>query len=305
MNPQTKISVEGDVPDSNGTSIQLFNRAGGNSNRWALGTGGTWIDSDAFSIGDSNTYRLTINGNGNVGIETIHPEARLHVHGGSVGLITAGVKLSHPLGSKAYQLMPGIPGASETGFSIYDPSGGYDRGNLFVINPDGNIGIGTQYPAAKLHVAGMVRTNVLQITGGSDLSEKFEVANPQGRIKPGMLVAIDPKTPGKLIVSTRAYDRRVAGVISGAGGVEPGMLMGQSGTLADGDHPVALAGRVYVWADTSNGPIAPGDLLTTSSVAGHAMKITDHRKAQGAIIGKAMTELRQGRGLVLTLVSLQ
>jgi len=35
------------------------------------------------------------------------------------------------------------------------------------------------------------------------------------------------------------------------------------------------------------------------------MKVTDYRKAQGASIGKAMTELREGRGLVLTLVTLQ
>jgi hypothetical protein len=35
------------------------------------------------------------------------------------------------------------------------------------------------------------------------------------------------------------------------------------------------------------------------------MKVTDHAKAQGAIIGKAMTALAEGRGLVLVLVTLQ
>jgi hypothetical protein len=174
-----------------------------------------------------------------------------------------------------------------------------------VINHNGNVGVGTLNPTAKLEVAGMTKTNVLQIVGGADFSEKFEVANAQSHIKPGMVVAIDPKNPGKLAVSGQPYDRRVAGVISGAGGVQPGMLMGQTGTLADGDQPIALTGRVYVWADTSNGPITPGDLLTTSNKPGHAMKVTDYRKAQGATIGKAMTELRQGRGLVLTLVTLQ
>src|SRR5262249_42370194 len=107
------------------------------------------------------------------------------------------------------------------------------------------------------------------------------------------VVAIDAENPGKLVVSTQAYDRRVAGILSGAGGVQPGMMMGQSGTRADGDHPVALTGRVYVWADASNGPITPGDLLTTSNVPGHAMKVTDYSKAPGATIGKAMTGLTQ------------
>ena len=84
------------------------------------------------------------------------------------------------------------------------------------------------------------------------------------------------------------------------------MLMGQPGTIAAGEHPVALSGRVYVRADASNGSIHPGDLLTTSSVRGHAMKVEDHPRAQGAIIGKAMTALKTGEtGLVLVLVSLQ
>ena len=32
--------------------------------------------------------------------------------------------------------------------------------------------------------------------------------------------------------------------ISGAGGVNTGMTMGQPGTLANGEHPIALSGRV-------------------------------------------------------------
>ena len=161
------------------------------------------------------------------------------------------------------------------------------------------------YFDGKVQVNGNMAARVVQITGGSDLSEKFEVRRGKTEIEPGMVVAIDPTSPGKLEVSAKAYDRRVVGILSGAGGVAPGMLMGQAGTLADGDHAVALSGRVYVWADASNGPISAGDLLTTSSHPGHAMKVKDHGKAQGAILGKAMTGLSKGRGLVLVLVTLQ
>jgi hypothetical protein len=83
------------------------------------------------------------------------------------------------------------------------------------------------------------------------------------------------------------------------------MMMGQMGTKADGKHPVALTGRVYVLAEASKGAIHPGDLLTTSSTPGHAMKVANHGKAQGAILGKAMTGLSEGKGMVLVLVSLQ
>ena len=69
--------------------------------------------------------------------------------------------------------------------------------------------------------------------------------------------------------------------------------------------PLALSGRVYCRVDASIESIHPGDLLTSSDTPGHAMKVTDYVRAQGAIIGKAMTGLKQGRGLVLVLASLQ
>ncbi len=153
--------------------------------------------------------------------------------------------------------------------------------------------------------SGRIITGVLQITGGGDLSEQFNVNATDAAPGPGMVVCIDPQNAGELVVSQEAYDRTVAGVISGAGGVRPGMLMGQRGSEADGEHPVALTGRVYVWADASAGPIEPGDMLTTAEVPGHAMKVTDFGKAQGAILGKAMSSLASGKGLVLVLVSLQ
>jgi hypothetical protein len=152
---------------------------------------------------------------------------------------------------------------------------------------------------------GWTAVTVLQITGGADLSEQFQVGKTDGEPQPGMVVSIDPANPGELVVSRTAYDRTVAGVISGAGGVKPGMLMAQEDSITDGDHPVALTGRVYVWCDASEHPIEPGDLLTTSDLPGHAMKVIDHAKAQGAIIGKAMTRLAEGKGLVLVLISLQ
>jgi len=82
--------------------------------------------------------------------------------------------------------------------------------------------------------------------------------------------------------------------------------MGQRGSVADGKHPVALTGRVYCWVDAdANGAIEPGDMLTTSATPGHGMKVTDHTRAVGAIVGKAMTGLEKGKGLVLVLVNLQ
>ncbi|MBN1811337.1 MAG: hypothetical protein JXA14_05845, partial [Anaerolineae bacterium] len=118
-------------------------------------------------------------------------------------------------------------------------------------------------------------------------------------------VAIDPEHAGQLRLADRPYDRMVAGVISGAGGLNPGLVMQQPEIVQGETVPVALCGRVYVWADASYGAIQIGDLLTTSATLGFAMRVSDHQQAQGAILGKAMSRLEDGAGLVLILVTLQ
>ncbi len=67
--------------------------------------------------------------------------------------------------------------------------------------------------------------------------------------------------------------------------------------------PTLIAGLVLLAG--LNGPIKPGDRLTTSTRPGYAMKVTDPIRAQGAILGKAMTPLIGDDGLVLVLVTLQ
>jgi hypothetical protein len=121
-----------------------------------------------------------------------------------------------------------------------------------------------------------------------------------------MVVVIDAAHPGDLRLADQPYDGKVAGVISGANNLAPGMVMSAQGQdKADGKHPVAMTGRVWVYVDASFGAVEPGDLLTTSATPGHAMLASDHGRAFGAVIGKAMTELKEGKGLVLVLVNLQ
>jgi hypothetical protein len=144
----------------------------------------------------------------------------------------------------------------------------------------------------------------ITINGGSDLAEPFQISTADQKVAEGAVVVIDEENPGRLKLSDHPYDTRVAGVVSGANGINPGIQMQQQGLLEGGKN-VALTGRVYVQADTTNGTIKPGDLLTTSNTPGRAMRVSDHFKAQGAILGKAMSGLKDGRGMVLVLVTLQ
>ncbi|HSQ75374.1 MAG TPA: hypothetical protein VLT13_07440 [Bacteroidota bacterium] len=189
-------------------------------------------------------------------------------------------------------------------FEVSSTSAAPTEGNGLTIRENGYVGIGTVTPDQKLRVMGTVKCETLTLTGGGDIAEPFDV-DPASSVRPGMILAIDPAVPGKLKVADRAYDSRVAGVVSGAGGVVPGVLMSQEGSVADGKYPVALTGRVYCLADASDGAIRAGDLLTTSDLPGHAMKVTDRSRAYGAILGKAMSGLDDGQGLVLVLVTLQ
>ncbi|MCI0392467.1 MAG: hypothetical protein MOB07_27360 [Acidobacteria bacterium] len=296
------------VQTSGGTNAWAQFRMRSTNQQWAIGTSQDF-NGDQFYLFDvtRNLIRMGVQPNGgaitfplgNVGIGTNNPAFNLHIHGS--GFVEAAVQsineramlsLNSTIGgiNRVWTLesgLWGIPGL----FGIFDRTTG--RAGL-TIDTNGTVGV-----------------NVLQITGGADFAENFDVnvatttSETLAKVEPGMVVSIDPANPGKLALSAQSYDRRVAGIISGAGGVKPGMMMSQTGTLADGQHPVALSGRVYCWVDATHGAIEPGDLLTTSSTAGHAMKVTDQAKAQGAIIGKAMTGLKDGKGLVLVLVTLQ
>ncbi len=124
-------------------------------------------------------------------------------------------------------------------------------------------------------------------------------------IEPGMVVCIDTEKTETLTLCRKAYDRTTVGIISGAGGIGTGMHLGKISNTLSGEHPIALSGRVYCWTDATIAPIEIGDFLTTSNSLGHAMKATDYDRARGAIVGKAMTTLDSGKGLVLVFVALQ
>jgi hypothetical protein len=213
------------------------------------------------------------------------------------------------VGTYAFQNM--TAGSGNVGLGYYAGNGLVEgTNNIYIGNPgsaDDNEIIRIGNGQTDTYISGKIHNpvfNQITITGGSDLAEPFKISSPSPEIPVGSVVVIDENNPGRLKVSSQAYDAKVAGVLSGANGIHPGIQMQQEGLL-EGGRNVALTGRVYVLADASGGSIQPGDLLTTSSTPGHAMKVTDHAKAQGAILGKAMSGLKEGKGMVLVLVTLQ
>lgn len=138
-----------------------------------------------------------------------------------------------------------------------------------------------------------------------DYAEVFELESREG-VVPGMVMAI--AGPGGLIApAVSPYERRVVGVISGTGGLLPGMVVGsrEDGT---NDLPLAVSGQVFVRICLEGGPIDPGDLLVASSERGVAMRASDLDKAAGAVIGKALESYgpdQEAGGLVRMMVMLR
>ncbi len=183
-------------------------------------------------------------------------------------------------------------------FSLFDGTAFATR---LVVDTLGRVGIGTTSPATALHVVGDATVTGNIAAKYQDLAEWVPA---RGRLLPGTVVALDPGQSNQVVSSSRAYDTRVAGVIS----ERPGLLLGEAG---DGKVMVATTGRVKVKVDADRGAIRVGDLLVTAGIEGMAMRsqpvnvagISMHRP--GTLIGKALEPLEKGQGEILVLLSLQ
>lgn len=179
--------------------------------------------------------------------------------------------------------------------------GGGGNKNL-VISTTGRVGIGTTTPQATLDVEGSIRVAEDVILAGADCAEEFSV-EPGAAAGPGTVLVIEPGL--RLAPCSRPYDRRVAGVVSGAGDRRPGIVLGRRAGGPDGHRvPVALTGTVLCQVDATVDPIRVGDLLTSSPRVGHAMRAADAGRSFGAVLGKALDGLDSGVGTIPVLVTL-
>lgn len=263
--------------------------------------------------------------NGNVGIGTTTPAAKLAV----AGTITQGNGAYWTLDTSVVPNDWTMIGSTDAttqrwlhfGYRLGDVVGGaytdsakinfYNGAAVFGIN-GGNVGIGTAAPSAKLDVAGNVNASgnlnaTGTITGGNIVAKYQDVAEwvPAIHALPaGTVVVLNPDKSNQVRASFTTYDTRVAGVVS----TQPGIALGESGV---NKVLVATTGRVKVKVDASRSPIRVGDLLVTSDTEGLAMKsepvMISGRPfhSPGTLIGKALEPLASGAGEILVLLSLQ
>jgi hypothetical protein len=200
--------------------------------------------------------------------------------------------------SQAWQGVYGETHSSEGGAGVWGEHKGGGNGVVGVSNSGAGVygkGRLAAFFDGDVEVTGDIRLN------SADCAEEFDV-DCLDLIEPGTVMVLAEE--GMLRPSQHAYDKCVAGVVSGAGAYKPGIVLDRHDS-ATRRMPIALLGKVYCKVDASYGPIRAGDLLTTAPTPGHAMKAGDPASAFGAVLGKALRSLPEGQGLIPVLIALQ
>ncbi len=138
--------------------------------------------------------------------------------------------------------------------------------------------------------------------GGADFAEYINATGSRRQYEPGDVLVIRPDQDRAVELSSAAYSTAVIGVFS----TDPALLGGGKFLPDNGVTdmlPVGIIGIVPVKVSAENGPIHRGDMLTTSSIPGHAMLASEF--VPGSILGKAMGELDEGTGVIEVVLLLQ
>jgi hypothetical protein len=163
---------------------------------------------------------------------------------------------------------------------------------------EGDIRVRNNADATTIHLDGNAGDIILS---NGDAAEDFDVSSLE-EATPGTVMVLEGD--GRLHPCSAAYDRRVVGVVAGAGSHRPAVILDRNDRNDKLRAPISILGKVTVRADATRTMIQVGDLLTTSTTRGHAMRVERDRPATGAILGKALTGLDDGVGMVDMLVSL-
>lgn len=262
-----------------------------------------------YSAADGSTRwgQIVVHGpSGNVGLGLVRPRTPLHV----LGRIATGLDFNSagavtffpPDGFAWFHIDNGPAGGRPTGRLRISHGNTPGANELMSVLQNGRVGVGTSTPRERLDVNGNIAVSGDIKLFGADCAEEFAAAEPS--TKPGTVMVLGDE--GAVRASDQAYDKRVAGVVSGAADHRPGLVLDSGrGERDERCARIALVGKVFCKVDAEPEPVEVGDLLTTSDRSGHAMKAADPEQAFGAVLGKALRPLRSGQDLIPILVALQ
>lgn len=200
----------------------------------------------------------------------------------------------------------GVLGISDNIDGVQGRSSSPNHCGVAAVNDHG-IALYGRGPTAGRFDGPVIVNGSVTVAGGGDIiladcAEEFACPGAAEIAPPGSVMVLDEA--GGIRPCDKAYDPRTVGVVSGAGSYRPAIVLNRNPGNKDRAQ-IALLGQVCCSVDASYGAVRVGDLLTSSPTTGHAMRATDQQSAFGAVIGKAIEPLAEGRGLIRILVTLQ
>ena len=181
------------------------------------------------------------------------------------------------------------------------------QGTVLELNQNGTSGDIATFRSTSTNVARITKSGKGSFAGGirtgqHGIAESIAASGAVSSYSTGDVLVIGSGGDSSVTKSSSAYARNVVGVVAGGQGVQL-TGAGIDATL-NGQLNVGMLGIFDVHVVTQNGSIVRGDLLTTSSTEGAAMKATDFRT--GAILGKALANFGgSGVGRIPVVVTLQ
>jgi hypothetical protein len=241
---------------------------------------------------------ITING------ETLTPRQQLLGSPYAMSLVGGAVVASFHQG-------PGGSDGTDENYATLSVVAGGKNGTALLVNtsstvPGGDLIRGCSSPISpSSRTCGDLRFRVTgdgnvtadgSITGGgADFAEYLDATGNRAAYEPGDVLVVSPDQDRAVALADTPYSTAVIGVYS----TDPAVMGGGRYLPDDGKTdmlPVGIVGIVPVKVSAENGAIHRGDMLTTSSTPGYAMRATEY--VPGAMLGKAMGELNSGTGVI-------
>ena len=191
---------------------------------------------------------------------------------------------------------------AEQKLAVLDPVGNLSLGGSAVLGggltalgsivlPSGGLAAGTNITAGgNISATGHLSSHGLHV-GVSDVAEMMGTVEA---LPEGTVVKVDPDRDGYVVACRTPRDPDAFGIVSST---TTALVLG----VGRGGVPVAVAGRVWAGASTKNGPILRSKRLTPDGEGG--LKAADDTTPPEAILGRALTELKSGTGMVEVLLT--
>lgn len=319
-----------------GVGVEGGSNQGTGVRGWSeTGLGGEFVGAKGLMVTGTETYGIhAINENFDINDAAIFAEApgaakaiwavghsvgvfaqsaltAVRAQGGDIGVAAYGIDFG-VTGRNSSPVGAGIWGSSEAGTAVLGLS---QSGQYIFEGFDNSL---DQRRFAVERATGNVLADG-SYTGPADFAEMLPASGSQSEYEPGDMLVIGPD--GKVAKSMEPNSGALVGVFSDKPGFVGDIRIAEHGIESyenskaqpDGELwlAVALVGVVPVKVISENGAIHPGDLLTTSSTPGHAMRaepvdingVTIY--PMGSILGKALETLEADSGLIKVLLMLR